>query len=892
MRKYFGSFTIDNSALITVQKNSKPVQQTIVFPDDFDRGYQFIFQLISNNSLGFYAEITNNDLSLEDEENAVSVRGINGIDGIQGVAQVDEVKSNDSEEAIQEQPEKPVVCKEDTRSVSSVIQGVSQVDDMKSDDSGKGVRNETAIRTENEITVERRAQVLQLLLNSILSGSGLKYINFPGSRGWFPCNSNSKLNVVLPVYQHSSMNMGVLRGIKASLSRSNQGLALKVSNQYRLLQSQSLQQQMGTIFHSNPNPQNYKNAVRRLLGRKALYLPTQTIVEIDDIDVEENEVSTFTRDRGGKSTTISYKDNLLNLGHAAVVDREPFGIVKNERGFGFLPQFMYLLFNADRDRTGPMQRKEALRHLAENRDLELKSVQMFIDHIVRKQQQSMVNAKDVDKSKDHSEVDVMSVITISRRAIHTAAYPLPQIGITIKGTCNKLIECTGSTISKNWREIHGLQMPVEKARKALIVGERDAVQIVQRQINGYFKRRKFGCKIVSALNNHFVDPREISNVNFVDRLKHILKKGQYGLLILIVPNVVDGSKLKRAAHRKCLELGVTTQFMFDEVCRSGDHKQIMNTVWSMMADVIYKLGGSAYSVNPNLKTGNLRINVSRTLMMGLDICHPTRMKNGSTARPSIAVLTSFYGNNRNNILTPNIKQQKSAMFLNPNRQEVCSFESVKAMTVNVLKQQLLRKDVGQLPLNVLMLRDGVSDSQIEAMISNELSAVMAAVQTLQKDEKLKRKYRSIGRWRPNFEWIVCQKRILDRFSPKRNEHGHRFRLHSHTPSFIVPSDVVSGEYFEYYYQIGTRSPTRMLVVKDEMGMKNGGLMDLAQFIDATHWLYPPSIPFVCGQLSYPAPIKVADHHANNWQEMIGREDCSIDDIKSSDKLPNPQLVRI
>ena len=768
-----------------------------------------------------------------------------------------------------------IMIDEDT---DSVPDPTVAVDDSKADNSGKGV-----------ISAERRAQVLQLLLNSILSGAGLKYIHFP-SRGWFARHKNQELNIVAPVFRNSRSQMGVVRGIKASLRGSKQGLALKVSNQYRLLQAQSLQNQMQCIFNANSNPSNYKQAVcRQLIGRKALYIPTQTVIEIDGVDVDEDELSTFTTNRGGKEIVMSRKSYLLEQGYVSDVRPEPFGVIKNERGYGFLPQFMHLLFNDDKDRTGPVQRKEALQYLAENRDLELRSVQSFVDHVVTKQRQSM--ATNVDDSKNDDKVDMMSILCISRRAIHTAAYPLPQIGVTIKGERGKSIKYTGSEIAMNWRVIHGLQVPVPKARKALIVGANDDVQVVHHEIKKYFRRRQFGCKILTAIDHHLVSGDDIVNQKFVDRLEEILKNGKYGLLILILPNVVDGSKLKRAVHRRCLELGVTTQFMFDEVSHSGNQKDIMNTVWSMMADVIYKLGGSAYSVDPNLRTGSSRINVSRTLMMGLDICHPTRMKNGSTSRPSIAVLTSFYGDKTNNIFTPNINQQRSAMLLNPNRQEICSFKSVKAMAVKVLRKQLLRNGVNQLPLNLIMMRDGVSDSQIDAMIANELSAVVAVVRQLRSDKKLKEKHKSIDQWRPKIQWIVVQKRILDRFSPNSNKHDRRFRLQSHTPSFIVPRDIVSGEYFEYYYQIGTRSPTRMLVIRDEMGMRNGGLMDLAKFIDATHWLYPPLIPFVNGQLSYPAPIKVADHHANNWQEMIGRGDRSIDDIKSSNKLSNPQLVQ-
>ena len=226
------------------------------------------------------------------------------------------------------------------------------------------------------------------------------------------------------------------------------------------------------------------------------------------------------------------------------------------------------------------------------------------------------------------------------------------------------------------------------------------------------------------------------------------------------------------------------------------------------------------------------------------------------------------------------------MFLNNNRHEVSGYDSMQLMTMNVLTQQLLREDVHTLPSVFMMLRDGVSDSQIPQMISKELTAFMLAIRKIKKQENIKKKFKNIKSWKYKIEWIVVQKRILDRFAVNRSE----FILDENSPAFIIASDVVSGDLFEFYMQIGQRSPMRIMFIKDEMGLRMNGIADIAQYIYALHWLYPPSIPFQSGPLSYPAPIKFADHYANIWQEFITFDDYSVEDIKTSENLHNPQFV--
>eukprot|EP01083_Nonionella_stella_P171953 588664_1 len=723
---------------------------------------------------------------------------------------------------------------------------------------------------DEEISPERRTQIFQLILSSILMRSGFKYIKFP-SKGWYPVNSNKHLNHVSAVYHNPRYaklrTIGVLRGFRASVQtcRNGTGASLKVSNINRVLHSMTLGRELEELYAQNP--ERYAQNVHRFVGRKALYLLTQSVIDIAEIQIDQDETSTFSTVRDGKKVDISHKDNLLQRGVVTNVKHEQYGLVLDKRNFSFLPQFVYILFDHDLSKK---QCKDALDFLAQNVDHELESVNHFISHVISTQNHTECK---------QDQVDISSLIRISPNASVVTAYPLPKMRISIKTDGETYKDCDEVSIKYDWKDIHDVIIPSSKPINVLLVGvEQHMINKLRKQMDGYFRRRKFKCQFIKHIEEYIA-----ADIWDTDELHRQLISNPFELLILILPNIHDGSKLKRKVHRMCLELGIKSQFFLDDALYDSNQSKLRNKAWGMMSDIIYKMGASTYKLAPVLRN-NARINIRNTMVLGLDICHPTRIR--STSRPSIACLTSLYGD----IMTPNISQQKSAMFLNKNRQEICAYKACTKMVLNVLTQQLLREDIGELPSTVFMFRDGVSDSQIAQMVSKEMTGLLLAIRQVKKLEQIKKKYADIKAWKPKLEWIVVQKRILDRFSGDGS-----FELNKDSPAFIIPSgDVVSGKYFEFYAQIGKRSPCRILFIRDDLKLRDvkggDGVMDVAQFIYSTHWIYPPCIPFQMGPLNVPGAIKYADHYANAWQDMITTADCSIQDIKTSESLHNPQLV--
>ena len=118
----------------------------------------------------------------------------------------------------------------------------------------------------------------------------------------------------------------------------------------------------------------------------------------------------------------------------------------------------------------------------------------------------------------------------------------------------------------------------------------------------------------------------------------------------MVPNIKNGSHLKRQIHRICIQMGIITQFISDQIFYNDNSKKQRNISWGMMSDIMHKIGCTLYRIIPSLPHFNSRINISSTMILGLDVCHPTKVK--TTKHPSIAVMTSFYDNNDNTIFNP------------------------------------------------------------------------------------------------------------------------------------------------------------------------------------------------------------------------------------------------
>ncbi|KAK5463118.1 hypothetical protein LTS15_002831 [Exophiala xenobiotica] len=208
-----------------------------------------------------------------------------------------------------------------------------------------------------------------------------------------------------------------------------------------------------------------------------------------------------------------------------------------------------------------------------------------------------------------------------------------------------------------------------------------------------------------------------------------------------------------------------------------------------------KLGGRNHIIDDS-KLGVIA--EGKTMLVGLDVTHPSP---GSVqAAPSMASVVAS---------VDRWLGQWPAELLNlPPRQEMIT--GLKEMIVNRLK--LWQKNNGSLPDNILVYRDGVSESQYDQVLEQELPLFRAAGRALYPGDKTKNGY-------PRISIVVVGKRHNTRFYPTRKEDADRS---SNPPNgTVVDRGVTEARNWDFFLQAhtalqGTARPAHYYVVLDEI----------------------------------------------------------------------------
>ena len=208
-----------------------------------------------------------------------------------------------------------------------------------------------------------------------------------------------------------------------------------------------------------------------------------------------------------------------------------------------------------------------------------------------------------------------------------------------------------------------------------------------------------------------------------------------------------------------------------------------------------KLGGRNHSID-NSKLGVIA--EGKTMLVGLDVTHPSP---GSVqAAPSVASVVAS---------VDRWLGQWPAELLNlPPRQEMII--GLQEMIVSRLK--LWQKVNKSLPDNILVYRDGVSESQYQQVLEQELPLFRAAGKALYPADKTKNGY-------PRISIVVVGKRHNTRFYPTRTEDADR----SSNPQngTVVDRGVTEARNWDFFLQAhtalqGTARPAHYYVVLDEI----------------------------------------------------------------------------
>lgn len=229
-------------------------------------------------------------------------------------------------------------------------------------------------------------------------------------------------------------------------------------------------------------------------------------------------------------------------------------------------------------------------------------------------------------------------------------------------------------------------------------------------------------------------------------------------------------------------------------------KNTPNANAQYLANVALKFNLKLGGCNQSLDDARLGIIAEgRTMVVGLDVTHPS--PNSAANAPSISGIVAS--------IDKELSQFPAAVGINPPRKEMINGLSDLFMS----RLNLWRKNNnGTLPENVLIYRDGVSESQYGQVLDQELPQIRDACQKTYPALSTKSGV-------PNITIIVVGKRHKTRFYPTTPDRADR----SGNPrnGTVVDRGVTEAQHWDFFLQAhtaiqGTAKPAHYYVVLDEI----------------------------------------------------------------------------
>jgi len=452
---------------------------------------------------------------------------------------------------------------------------------------------------------------------------------------------------------------------------------------------------------------------------------------------------------------------------------------------------------------------------------------------------------------------------------------------------------------------------VRQLKNWVIVSDNpQAVGKVHETYEAYLRMRSF-----DALSGPLLAPdTRILDFNDAGSFREIAAR-RYQLIFVCLPDDKFGSEVKTRLT-KALQSATTTR-------HQGCHLQCIQQSTVFMArskdailgafeQMMGKFGNILYRITPSIPPQSPYIRkLDRIWTIGIDISHGGNVKGvkgGSNRNPSVSMLClqtlPFCGTQRG---------LRNFSWLNTARKDVIPYAATATMTIKVLSAEIDRiRDPKTRPEIIMVFRDGAPDNALKEIHSKELVGVQRGVYEIR--NVLKEKHHIV--WKPKIQFLVVSKDPIEKFGVE-----NRGRVEALTEPAVVFSGITSSKLWDFFIwgyhpncSINKIKPKRFVVLKDELklgdlnkakgGEKGGkrkravvngagsnGPMGLYEIIFALSFTYHPSLPFIQGGTSQPAPITFAKHFAEKFSQLITAQDTKIDDLCISRNLTNqPQIV--
>lgn len=258
-----------------------------------------------------------------------------------------------------------------------------------------------------------------------------------------------------------------------------------------------------------------------------------------------------------------------------------------------------------------------------------------------------------------------------------------------------------------------------------------------------------------------------------------------------------------------------------------------------------KLGGVNFAINPDPKRRYLDEN---WLYISVDVCHPA--PNDRLLQSVVGVVGMWNITSRNMSYCTRISVQRKC-----NEKQSSTIEEVLdlgKLVQEVVKSYMARKN--KLPTSIIIMRDGVSDGQLDVVIERELDQVLGKLNQL-KERK------------PKLTCLVVQKRHKQRFmreQPVQDRRGNND--YNIKPGTVVDNTVVHPTHHTFYLAAhkaikGTSRPAHIYFRYDE---NNFGLDEAQQMILTLSHLSPRCTK----STSIPTPVNLADLAAERGKNIV------------------------
>ncbi|KAK4492323.1 hypothetical protein RD792_003126 [Penstemon davidsonii] len=291
------------------------------------------------------------------------------------------------------------------------------------------------------------------------------------------------------------------------------------------------------------------------------------------------------------------------------------------------------------------------------------------------------------------------------------------------------------------------------------------------------------------------------------------------------------------------EFGVVTQCMSPPP-RGVNDQYLTN----LMIKINAKLGGLSSMLAAEISPSIPMVSRVPTIIVGMDVSHGSP---GQSDVPSIAAVVSSRQ-------WPSISRYRACVRTQSPKLEMIDslYKRVDKEDEGIMRELLLDFYVSsgkRKPDQIIIFRDGVSESQFNQVLNIELIQIMQACKFL--DEK----------WNPKFVVIVAQK----------NHHTKFFQPNSPDnvpPGTVIDNKVCHPRNYDFYMcahagMIGTTRPTHYHVLLDEVGFTAD---DLQELVHSLSYVYQRSTTAI----SVVAPICYAHLAATQLGQWMKFEDMS------------------